>query len=95
MEQSIIQRREEIEQELGELLNEHQSDFDLDYIKSIIYNEEENDDMMKIVAIFDRGRPDELENVLDLATDAWNYFPHKLLNGLSPMGMIEKSKKKS
>ena len=26
----------------------------------------------------------ELENVLDLVTDAWNYFPHKTLGGISP-----------
>jgi len=25
-----------------------------------------------------------LSNVLELVTDAWNYFPHKTLGGLSP-----------
>ncbi len=40
--------------------------------------------MMKIVAIFDDGDPMELENILELATDAWNYFPHKILEGKAP-----------
>ncbi len=40
---------------------------------------------MKVVAMFDRGGDaSELSNVLELVTDAWNYFPHKALNGLSP-----------
>ena len=30
------------------------------------------------------GDASELSNVLELVTDAWNYFPHKLLDGLSP-----------
>ncbi len=25
-----------------------------------------------------------LSNVLELVTDAWNYFPHKALGGISP-----------
>ena len=41
--------------------------------------------MMKVVAMFDRGGDaSELENVLELVSDAWNYFPHKALGGLSP-----------
>jgi hypothetical protein len=88
--EEILARRREIEDELKELLIEHQSQFDLDYIKKAIFNEEDNDDMMKIVAVFDRGRPDELNNVLELATDAWNYFPHKALAGRCPMEMISK-----
>ncbi len=81
----ILQRRKEIEQELVEMLEETQSDFSLQDIKNIILNEDDTDDMMKIVAMFDRGGgPSELENILDLASDAWNYFPHKALNGLCP-----------
>ncbi|KKQ18218.1 MAG: hypothetical protein US31_C0007G0024 [Berkelbacteria bacterium GW2011_GWA1_36_9] len=35
---------------------------------------------------------DEFNNILQCFTDAWNYFPHKSLNDLSPMEMINKSK---
>ena len=83
--QQILERRKEIEQELVEMLKETnptslklrrgKEQFTLDDIKEIIYNEEENDDMMKVVAMFDGstwlttgrgGDASELENVLEL-----------------------------
>jgi len=83
--QQILERRKEIEQELVEMLKETESDFTLDHIRDVIFHEEDNDDMMKVVAMFDRGGDaSELSTVLELVTDAWNYFPHKVLNGLSP-----------
>jgi len=92
---SFIAQRKEIEQELIGLLKEHKSPFTLKDIEEIIYNEEESDDLMKVVRIFDRGGDaSELQNILDLATDAWNYFPHKALDGLSPQEMIEVQKNK-
>lgn len=46
---------------------------------------------MKVVAMFDcDGDASELSNVLELVTDAWNYFPHKVLGGISPAEMILK-----
>ena len=83
--QQILERRKEIEQELVEMLKETKSDFTLDHVRDAIYSEEDNDDMMKVVAMFDRGGDaSELSNVLELVTDAWNYFPHKVLGGISP-----------
>lgn len=91
----IIATRKEIEEEIKEMLVECESDFDLDYIKKMVYEEEKSDDMMKVVAAFDRGGDvSELENILDLATDAWNYFPHKSLNGKSPAEVVLKYQKK-
>ncbi len=87
--EQIIQRKKEIEQELIELLKETKSIFTLEHIKDVIYYEKETDDMMKVIAIFDRGGDiSELSNILELANDAWNYFPHKILNGLSPAEKI-------
>lgn len=85
--QEIAQKRKEIKKEFEKMLAEHNSPFTFDHILDIIYHEEETDDMMKIVAIFDDGNPSELENILELATDAWNYFPHKVLKGKSPVEM--------
>lgn len=86
--QQIITRRKEIEEELMEMLRQTKSDFSLPHIKDAIYYEEESDDMMKVVAMFDRGGgASELSNILELATDAWNYFPHKALGGNSPAEM--------
>ena len=83
--QQIIERRKEIEQELEEMLKETESDFTLDHIRDVIFHEENNDDMMKVAAMFDRGGDaSELSNVLELVTDAWNFFPHKVLGGISP-----------
>jgi len=83
--QQILERRKEIEQELVDMLKEVESEFTLDHVRGAIYDEEDNDDMMKVVAMFDRGGDaSELSNVLELVTDAWNYFPHKVLGGISP-----------
>jgi len=82
--QEINRKRKEIKKEFEELLAEYDSPFAFDHILDIIYHEKETDDMMKIVRIFDDGNPMELENILELATDAWNYFPHKMLGGKAP-----------
>ena len=93
--QQILERRKEIEQELMDILKETKSDFTLDHIRDVIFHEDDNDDMMKVVAMFDRGGDaSELSNVLELVTDAWNYFPHKALGGISPAEMILKHQQK-
>ncbi len=92
--EEIIQRKKEIEGDIVEMLKETESDFGLEDVKDAIYNEEETDDMTKIIATFDRGGDmSELDYILELVTDAWNYFPHKALGGLSPAEMILKSQK--
>lgn len=81
----IIERRKEVEQELVDMLKETESDFSLEDVRDAIFNEKDNDDMTKVIAMFDRGGDaSELSNILELVTDAWNYLPHKILGGLSP-----------
>ena len=83
--QQILERRKEIEQDIINLLSRVESDFTLDDVKEVIYNEEDQDDLTKAISMFDTGKiPDELENILELTNDAWNYFPHKVLGGISP-----------
>ena len=83
--QQILEKQKEIELELLVFLKEAESDFGLDDIKEIIYNEEGQDDLTDIIAMFDTGQGlIELENILETINDAWNYFPHKILGGLSP-----------
>ena len=53
--QQILVRRKEIEQELVRMLKETKSDFSLQDVKDAIFREEDTDDMMKVVAMFDRG----------------------------------------
>ena len=51
----ILERRKEIEQELTDMLKETKNDFTLDHVRDAIFHEEDNDDMMKVVAMFDPG----------------------------------------
>lgn len=93
--EEILEQRREIEDEISEMLVETESDFELKDIKEAIYNEEEQDDFMHAVAMFDRGGDaSELNNILELMTDAWNYFPHKILGGISPAEQNLKYRKK-
>jgi len=81
----IIERRKEIERELSEYLVAHKSEYDLEDIQELIYEEEETDDFTHLVAVFDTGQdPEELQNILETISDAWNYFPHGILGGVSP-----------
>ena len=83
--QQILERRKGIEQELVDMLKETETVFTLDHARDAIFHEEDNNDMMKVVAMFDRGGDaSELSNILELVTDAWNYFPHEILGGISP-----------
>jgi len=75
----------EIAKELLELLKKTESDFGLEDIRDIIYNEDGQDSLTDIIAMFDTGQGAlELENILEIVNDAWNYFPHKSLDGLCP-----------
>jgi len=82
---NIFLKRKEIESRLENLLKETKSDFDLDDIKELIYNEEDKSDLNKLILMFSTEHDiTELEKTLALISDAWNYFPHKILGGLSP-----------
>jgi len=91
----IFIKRKEIEKEFTEMLKEAGSNFDLDDIKEIIYNEESQDDLTEIIMMFDDGQGlGEMSTILETINDAWNYFPHKLLNGLSPAEKLLEYKQK-
>lgn len=81
----IMQKRKDVESELSKMLKATKSDFCLEDIKDVIYHEDGQDSLTDIIAMFDNGQnPLQLENVLEIVNKAWNYFPHKILNGLSP-----------
>lgn len=88
---SILDTRKEIEMEIIDLLEEVNSDFTLDDVKQVIYSENESDDIQKIIAMFDTGDSNtvSLDTVMETVTDAWNYFPHKVLDGLCPQELSE------
>ncbi|MGB7958246.1 MAG: hypothetical protein WCF77_05430 [Minisyncoccia bacterium] len=86
--QEIIKERREIEEYIVALLKKVKSDFTFKDVTDAIYNETEQGDLTKMIAMFDTGEGDELSNILDILTDAWNYFPHKSLGGKSPEEML-------
>lgn len=48
-----------------------------------------SDDLTRIIAMFDTGESfGDLDNILETVNDAWNYFPHKVLGGISPAEQI-------
>ena len=87
--QQILQKRKEIEQELVDMLQETGSELGLEDIQQIIFNEDGQDAMTDIIAMFDTGQGAvELQNISEVINDAWNYFPHKIIGGLSPAEKI-------
>jgi hypothetical protein len=92
--QKTLDTSAEKNMELTDMLRLTESDFELADVLDAIYEEEESDDMTKIIAMFDRGGDEgELSDILELITDAWNYFPHKALGELSPAEMITEHQK--
>ncbi|MCX6717123.1 MAG: hypothetical protein NTU76_00390 [Candidatus Taylorbacteria bacterium] len=91
----INEEKKIIEQEIKDLLKLTKSDFSLEDVKEVIFNEDGQDSLTEAVAMFDNGDIDNLSNVLETLNDAWNYFPHKLLNGLSPAEKLLEYKESS
>lgn len=93
--EQIREQRKQIEADLAECLEETGSEFELEDIKQLIDNEEEQDDFNHLLAMFDMGQGlGELETVVELITDAWNFFPHKSLGGLSPAEIVLREKQR-
>jgi hypothetical protein len=88
--EELLAFREELKVDIVNLLEETESDFALDDVLAAIYEEEETDDMQSVIMMFDDGDPSNLSNVVELVTDAWNCFPHRILDGLSPAEILLK-----
>lgn len=82
----IFFMRKEIESEIADLLKRSKSFASLDTVKNIIYNESSTEDLHFIFTLFDTGVKNgpEVFEYLEIINDAWNYFPHKCLNGMCP-----------
>lgn len=88
----LLMKRKEIETEIAELLNQAKSFFDVKDVKEAVYEEEGTSDMQDIIAMFDTGELNapSIDSVLEVVSDAWNYFPHRQLNNLCPKEVMEK-----
>lgn len=90
---TILAKRGEIEKELLALIRKTKSDITLNEIQNTIYDEVDFDDLSEVIRSFDSGSPYELENTIELLNDAWNYFPHRVLNGLCPIEVLMQNDK--
>ena len=74
------------------MLKGAKSRFSVSDIKDVIYNEDGTPFVAhvfaNIVSMFDTEYGDiDINQLTNLLMEAWNYFPHKSLNGLSPNEM--------
>jgi hypothetical protein len=82
----IFTKRKEVESKIEDLLKKIGSNFSLDDIKQAVYEEDDSKCMMEIIAMFDKGQGiNEFNKIMEIVNEAWNYFPHKMIDGLCPM----------
>lgn len=94
--ESILKKRKQIEDDLLVLIKKLNIKLKLDDIKKIIYFEKDHKELDKIILEFDNGQDfEKIKNTLDLINNAWNYFPHKSLDGLSPAEKVLEHKNKT
>ncbi|MCK5211861.1 hypothetical protein KAJ89_04120 [Candidatus Parcubacteria bacterium] len=83
--EQILNRREEIERELTEWIKKTNCDLSFRKIQEIIYYEKSQKDLHEIMRAFDKAQDmDEMNAILKVVSEAWNYYPHRCLNDLSP-----------
>ena len=81
----ILERRCDMESNMAELVKRTNSVLTMEEIKDMIYNEDGQDCMRKLMANFMKNQDiAQLNKDWQIVSSAWNYWPHKKLNGLSP-----------
>jgi hypothetical protein len=69
------------------------SEIDIEDMKDIIWNENDHNLISRCVfAVAEENPKANLEEIMQMFNEAWNYFPHKRLNGLSPDQMSKRLK---
>lgn len=90
--ENIIQKRGDIEKQLNDIIKSLGLSVNFEEIKEVIYNEQDQGALHNIMSKFDNGQDiDELNKILAIVNEAWNYFPHRVLGGLSPAEKILES----
>lgn len=90
--EEITQKRADIEKQLNEVIGSLGLSISFKEIKEMIYNEQDQNALHEIMGKFDSGQDvDDLNKIMAIVNEAWNYFPHKVLGGLSPAEKILES----
>ena len=67
------------------------SEIGIEDMKDIIWNENDHNLISRFVFIVAEENPEaKLKDIMQIFNEAWNYFPHKRLNGLAPSDMVER-----
>ena len=85
-------KRKEIEGRLIKLFRKTKPQISLHTIKQIIYLEDGSDDFHKLISLSSNCPSDCIEEVVSTLNDAWNYFPHRCLDGKAPVEVVRESK---
>ncbi|MCX6716925.1 MAG: hypothetical protein NTV72_03300 [Candidatus Taylorbacteria bacterium] len=82
----VFDKRKVIERDLARIIKDCKIDkyTDVNDIKQMIFEEDNVKDLSNIIRMFDNGNTSNLNNVLEIISDAWNYFPHMSINGKCP-----------
>lgn len=81
------------EKELATFLSKQcrHSDLGLAELKDIIWNSLDHNLSSRLAFLLsDQNPKTKIEEILNMVMNAWNYFPHRALNGLSPNDMTER-----
>jgi hypothetical protein len=86
--EDILKRREEIKKELTEIIEKNKINYSFEDIEKMVYQKKIPKSLPNIIDIFS-DCIDSDDKVLPLLNDLFNFFPHKELNGLSPVEKIK------
>lgn len=81
--EEVKERQRGIEQELTEIFKKGKTTLNIMSIKKLIANDNYDDLMYQMMKLGGNDNH-KINQMLDLANDAWNYFPHKDLGNISP-----------
>jgi tetratricopeptide (TPR) repeat protein len=87
------EHRTSFEERLSHFLHFHcaKSEITIDDIKDIIWNAIESNLVSRLAfMVFNENPKIDMNDILQIFNEAWNHFPHKELNGLSPREMVER-----
>lgn len=91
--EELANGRLNVEIQILALIKTSKSNLTIEDLKNLVYNENGQNCLNQIILKFDCGQDiEELNRVAQIITDAWNYWPHKRLDGFSPVEMISKLK---
>lgn len=82
----VLEKREEIKEKLQNIHAKYLVNFNLKDIEDEIFYESSYKDMTKLLSRFKKVNTiTGLNEITQVINDAWNYFPHRSLVGLSPV----------